>query len=102
MVTGIGAAGDFYRVRLMHVDDVEAPEFEWREDILYRAPEVKPTAECELFRIEAVTIDDREDVTSLGVFDSAEDAYEALDSASEDLAQLTRSEFEARYFPADV
>jgi hypothetical protein len=84
----------------MHVDDLEAPEFEWREDILWRTPEVEPVREYELYRIEAITIDDDEEVTPLGLFDSTDDAYEALSTATEDLGVLTRSEFEDRYFPA--
>jgi hypothetical protein len=102
MAKGIGAASDYYRVRLMHVDDVEAPEFEWREDILWRTPEVKPTGEDLLYRIEAVELQDDEAVTPLGLFDATEDAYEALATATEDLDALTRSEFEERYFPAEA
>lgn len=102
MAKGIGSAGDFYRVRLMHVDDSDAPEFEWREDILYRSTEVKQPSENELYRIEAVALDDDDDVTPLGLFDSPDDAHEALSAADEDLGELTRSEFEERYFPADV
>jgi hypothetical protein len=102
MAKGIGAAGDYYRVRLMHVDDIDAPEFEWREDILWRTPEIAPMGESQLYRIEAVALDNDESVTSLGLFDSTTDAYEALATATEDLGELTRSEFEDRYFPAGV
>lgn len=102
MAKGIGAAGDFYRLRLMHVDDIDAPEFEWREDILWREPPASPVREHELYRVEAVALDDDDDVTSIGVFDSPQDAHEALGGANEDLADLTRSEFEERYFPAEA
>jgi hypothetical protein len=102
MTKGIGAASDYYRVRLMHVDDADAPEFEWREDILWRTPDVEPAREYEMYRIEAVELEDDEAVTPLGSFDSTDDAYEALATATEDLGGLTRSEFEDRYFPADV
>ena len=100
MGVGIGAASDFFRVRLTHLDGVASPDFEWREDILYRRPESEPPDEYELYRVEAVSIGDDEDVTSLGVFQSAADAHEALGSATADLAGLTRAEFEERYFPA--
>ena len=102
MGTGIGAAGDYYRLRLTHLDTVDGPDFEWREDILYRRPEVAAPAEAELFRVEAVALIDEEDVTPLGAFEAPEDAYEALAAANEDLAELTRQEFEERYFPAEV
>jgi hypothetical protein len=102
MGVGIGAAGDYYRVRVTHLDGVDSPDFEWREDILYRRPEVAAPKEYEAYRVEAVALDDEEDVTTLGMFDDSRDAYEALDAATGDLATSTRSEFEEQYFPADV
>lgn len=102
MEKGIGAASDFYRLRLMRVDDADAPEFEWREDILWRNPAVTPPPEREICRVEAVSLDDGDVVIPLGMFEAPSDAYEALTSAEEELRLLTRSEFEERYFPADV
>ena len=101
MAKGIGAASDYYRLRLTHLDTIEGPDFEWREDILYRRPEAPAPAEGECFRVEAVALDDEEEMTPLGAFDSRDDAHEAFAAASEDLAELTRSEFEDRYFPAE-
>jgi len=102
MTTGIGAAGDFYRVRTTHFDTVDSTDLEWREDILYRRPETADPAEDELYKVEAVALEDDEDVTVLGVFDSADDAHEANATATADLSVLTRSEFEERYFPANL
>lgn len=102
MAQGIGAAKDFYRLRLMRVDDADAPVFDWREDILWRRPEVVPVDEREVCRVEAVSLDDSEHVIIIGTFECSSDAYEALSSAEEELDELTRSEFEDRYFPADV
>lgn len=98
---GIGAASDFYRVRVVRMSETEPPEFEWRDDILWREPqaaELEP--ESEHYRVEAVAIDNDENVTTLGLFESSDDAAEALDTTAEDLQNLTRSEFEERYFPA--
>jgi hypothetical protein len=99
---GIGAAEDYYRLRVMRVDDTNEPDLEWREDILYRRPPAQHVDEAERYRVEAVTIAAEDEVTVLGSFDSPEEAYEALAAAEEDLAELTRSEFEGRYFPADA
>ena len=98
----IGDASDFYRVRLMHVDDADLPDLDWREDILWRRPPAEAIEEFEMWRVEAVAMDDDEDVTVIGVFDDTGDAHEALAAAEQDLAELTRSQFEERYFPADV
>lgn len=99
MRKGIGAARDFYRLRVIHVDDADAPDLEWRDDILWRRPPASRTEEYEMWRVEAVSLDDDTDVTPLGVFDSSDDGHQALAGAQEDLDDLTRSEFEERYFP---
>jgi hypothetical protein len=97
-----GAASDYYRLRIMHVDDSDSPEMEWREDILWRRPPSSEPDEYELWRVEAVAVEDDENVTTLGVFDEVADAHEALAAAQDDLAELTVALFEERYFPADV
>ncbi len=96
-----GAATDFYRVRMVHYDESDAPEFEWRDDILWRTPPVEPVGEYEIWRVEAVLLDDEESLVVLGMFDNPQDAHEALAGTEEDLGQLTKSEFEERYFPAE-
>ena len=98
---GIGAASDYYRLRVTRLTEGDAPDFEWREDILYRDPPIKPAGpESVTHRIEAVALDDSDNITVIGLFESGPDAAEAIDTAGEDLVQLTRSEFEDRYFPA--
>ncbi len=99
MRKGIGAARDFYRLRVTRVDDVEPADMEWREDILWRRPPLSATQESQRYRVEAVALDDDTDVTPLGAWDDSDDAHEALAGAQEDLDELTRSEFEERYFP---
>ena len=101
MGNGIGAASDFYRVRVSRVTESDAPEFEWREDILWREPAAaEEEAEVVHHRVEVVALDDADNVTAIGIFESVQDATEAYDTACEDMGTLTRSEFEDRYFPA--
>jgi hypothetical protein len=99
MGKGIGAAQDYYRLRLIHLGDSDEPDLEWREDILWRRPPTQHIEEYERYSVQAVSLDDEDDVTTLGVFESTEDAHEALAAAEEELSELTRSEFEDRYFP---
>jgi hypothetical protein len=102
MGKGIGAASDYYRLRVLRVDESDEPDLEWREDILWRRPPAQHVEEYELFKVEVVALDDEDEVTVIGAFESGEDANEALTIADEDLGELTRAEFEARYFPADT
>lgn len=101
MGKGIGAACDYYRLRVLHVDESDEPDLEWREDILWRRPPAQHVEEYELYKVEVVALADEDEVTVIGAFESAEDAKEALSGAEEDLGELTRFEFEARYFPGD-
>jgi hypothetical protein len=97
-----GAASDFYRLRVMRMDDSDSPDLEWRDDILWRRPLTAEIGERELWRVEAVAVDDDENVTTLGAFGTSDDAHEALAGAEEDLAALTAAQFQERYFPADL
>jgi hypothetical protein len=97
-----GAASDYYRLRTMRMDDSDSPDLEWRDDILWRRPPADVQGEHESWRVEAVAVDDDENVTTLGIFDDPDDAHDALASAEGDLAGLTVAQFEERYFPADV
>jgi len=102
MARVIGNAADFYRLRVMRVDESDPLEFEWREDILYRRPPEEDVDEYELWRVEAVHVDDEEDVTELGTFESAPAAHAWMTETLEDLAEMTKSEFEDTYFAADA
>ena len=102
MAKGIGAASDYYRLRVLHVDESDEPDLQWREDILWRRPPAQHVEEYELYKVEVVALDDEDEVTVIGAFESGQDAKDALAIAEEDLGELTRSEFETRYFPADV
>jgi hypothetical protein len=95
----IGNADEFYRLRVIHVDEGDVPDLEWRDDILYRRPAGQPTEEYDVWRVEAVDLDDDERVTVLGKFGTADEAHAAYDSLSDDLAVMTRAEFERAYFP---
>lgn len=93
----IGAASEFYRVRVMSVDATDEPDFEWHDDILYRAPSVDQPEERVLWAVEAVALDDAETVTRIACFESYGHAMEFLGSVREDLAELTKSGFEEQH-----
>ncbi|PKQ30290.1 MAG: hypothetical protein CVT60_01110 [Actinobacteria bacterium HGW-Actinobacteria-10] len=98
----IGAASDFYRLRITMMDQSEEPDLEWRDDILYRQPPAERLREGEAYAIEAVLLDDEEDVSPVAVYESADAAHAAIDAIQDDLSELTRSEFEARYFDPEI
>lgn len=93
----IGNAGDFYRLRVTRMDETDEPDLEWRDDILYREPPAQRVRESQCWALEAVSVDDEDQVTRIACYESSETAYESLDSIAEDLAELTKSSFEERY-----
>jgi hypothetical protein len=95
----LGNAEDFYRVRMMRLEESGEPDLEWRDDILYRTPPVQVTPEYRRYVVQAVSVDDDEDVTLLREFSDAGEAEGFLAQTEEDLAAMTKSSFEDKYFP---
>ena len=94
----IGAADEFWRLRMTRVDTTDDLDFEWHEDILYREPAVKPTREVEQWNVEAVEINNQDEVVLVASFSEREDADAFFDAAREHLAEITQSQFEDLYF----
>jgi hypothetical protein len=93
----IGAADEFWRLRLTRVDTTDDFDFEWHDDILYREPHPKAAGELELWYIEAVRLDDYEALVALATFHDREDAEDFFQQANEDLQTMTKSAFEEAY-----
>ena len=93
----IGPAAEFYRLRLTRYDASDEPDFEWRDDVLYRTPPVTRVEEREEWAVEAVTLDEHETVSELARFGAAAEAHAFLDAAEETLQEVTKSSFEEKY-----
>lgn len=91
-----GSADDFYRIRILRVDVPDELEWEWRDDILWRSPEADVQGETPRYRVEAV-LKDSATARTLAETDGPEAAREIALTADEDLAQLTKRQFDARY-----
>lgn len=94
----IGGASDFYRLRVLAVDATDEVDFEWRDDILYRRPTGALIEDEEIYRVEAVLLDDDDVAYTLATFASSDAAHDWMDDRAEDLRDMTKSEFEAAYF----
>lgn len=93
----IGAASDFWRVRLTRVDTTSELDFEWHEDILYRQPAAENAADVELWHVEAVRTDDYDSIVRIATLRSRSEAESYFARISEDLAEMTKSQFEELY-----
>jgi len=97
MVRIIGNADEFWRLRITRVDTTSGLDFEWHDDILYRQPSVDYGSDVEQYHVEAVRLDDSETVMRLGTFSDSGEAREYLAQVAEDLAEMTKSQFEVHY-----
>lgn len=93
----IGAADEFWRLRLTRVDTTDDLDFEWHEDILYRTPTPAEAAPIELWHIEAVRTDDYDSVVRVATLRSRHEAEAYYTQALEDLSEMTKSRFEEKY-----
>ena len=93
----IGAAADFWRVRLTRVDTTSELDFEWHEDILYRQPATASTADVELWHVEAVRTDDYDSIVRIATLRSRTEAESYFARITEDLSEMTKSQFEEIY-----
>jgi len=97
----IGAADEFWRLRVTRVDVAGGLDFEWHSDILYRRPSVGQIDEVETWYVEAVKLDDVETVVRVAGFTERDDADAFVRRATDDLAEMTKSQFEDAYLSGD-
>jgi len=97
----IGSADEFYRLRIVTVDASDAPDLEWRDDVLWRRPVAGGVDETVLQRLEAVDLADGETTWTVGDFATSSEAHEALEDVDLDLRSMTKSQFEDAYLHGD-
>lgn len=91
-----GSADDFYRVRVIRIDEPDEVEWEWRDDVLWRHPAPQLQGATPRFRVDVV-LKDANEARSIAKVQSAAAAREIAQKADEDLAMLTKRQFDARY-----
>lgn len=91
-----GRAADFYRVRLVHLEEVVPPELDWREDILFYPPPPYDSQSALQYRLEIVYIDDGH-ALPIAFLADRQQAEKKYDEIKEDLSDLTKIEFEEKY-----
>lgn len=97
MAKVIGPAVEFFRLRLIHIDQGGDSEFEWRDDVLWRDEPVSFAAESDAWVLQAITLDEAEAVLPIASFGERDEALAALEEATADLEAMTRTEFEGEY-----
>lgn len=96
MTKTFGKASDFYRARILTLDEETPPDFDWREDVLYREPPGEKKAIKRNYTVQIVDLDTRNDQI-VNKFSNRNDAESILVKIDEDLRELTKMEFEKKY-----
>jgi len=91
-----GKADDFYRARVLTLEEEVMPDFDWRDDILYRAPEEYRSRTKKKYCLQVVELDTRKNQI-LKQYSDKREANEALAEIEENLKELTKMEFEKKY-----
>ncbi|MCL6472137.1 MAG: hypothetical protein K6T91_04920 [Firmicutes bacterium] len=90
-----GLAGDFYRVRVLKVNEELPADLEWREDILYREPKTYEGKLKVSYRIQIVTQDKK--IHEIANITNRRAAKSRLRRIKEHLRDLTKMEFDKKY-----
>ena len=93
-----GKASDFYRLRVLKVNEDSEPDINWEPDILWRQPETAEQQTKTWYLLQAVSINS-EQAFALKRFSDGDQAMRYRDKVDELVSELTKQEFEQR-FPA--
>lgn len=91
-----GLAKHYYRVRVVTLVEEIPADFDWRDDILFRNPDVPPPKTRRRYLLQLVRTDEGVS-TDLGEYKKRPEAEQAFASSVEDLAVLTKREFDVKY-----
>lgn len=91
-----GKASDFYRLRILAVEEDRGLRIEWHDEILYRRPRPAKLKTKTFYLVQAVALD-TDNAYELRRFSTKPAAERYLKRASELLGELTKSQFEHRF-----
>ncbi|MCL5291439.1 MAG: hypothetical protein M1548_02785 [Actinobacteria bacterium] len=90
-----GAAADFYRARVIKIEESEPSELDWHDDVLFREPSYALKSK-KSYRVESISLDTG-DIATLGEFGTERQAESLLSAIVSDLEELTKLQFEKKY-----
>lgn len=91
-----GKADDFYRARILTLEEEMFPDFDWRDDILYRSPSKHHSEMRKQYCLQMVDLDTKKDHI-VKRYTNKKEAEKALTMIEHDLKELTKIEFEEKY-----
>ncbi len=91
-----GKASDFYRVRIITLEQEIPPDFDWRDDVLYRSPKESFDMIKRTYCLQVVDLDSR-NYQVLEEYSAKQVAAKDKEMLEENLKNLTKMEFDKKY-----
>jgi formylmethanofuran dehydrogenase subunit E len=91
-----GKADDFYRARILTLEEEVLPDFDWRDDILFHSPSGYGGGTRIKYCLQIVDLDSSKNHI-FKKYASRKEAEQVLKKMKEDLKELTKMEFEKKY-----
>lgn len=92
-----GTANEFYRARVISIEEILPSPFEWREDVLFgEGMDAQPTVKKE-YQLQVVATEG-DTVHTLDSYPDKRKAEVLFRRVEEDLGELTKMQFEKKYF----
>lgn len=92
----IGQAAEYYRCRIVEIVEDRPDPLDWRDDVLYREPPPPRVKSAARYTIQVISLD-TSDTHDLKAYASEATALKKQTLIEEDLRDMTRSEFAAKY-----
>lgn len=96
MAKVFGKASDFYRARILTLEEEVPPDFDWRDDVLYRTPKEHCSRIKIDYCLQIIDLDSRKSQV-LKQYSNRTEAEQTLKIIEEQLDDLTKMEFEKKY-----
>lgn len=103
----INPASQYYRVRIVKMDEYDDFDFDWNREIIYSGHSVKhfqgdPVDIKTFWEIEVIAVGDESVVKTFSRIENRPEAESMYKTMKADTEQLSKLEFEAKYLVADI
>jgi len=90
-----GLAKDYYRARMLRVNEELPVDLDWKDGIIYSSPKPYPSKLKVTYRLQILTPDNQ--VGEIAIVRDKNEARKRLKKMEEDLNELTKMKFDEKY-----
>lgn len=103
----INPASQYYRVRLVKMDEFDDFDFDWNREIIYSGHSMKhfqgePVRLSTFWKVEIISVGDERVIKAFSHIENRSDAESRYKTMQADTQLLSKLEFDAKYLASDV